>query len=419
MVQPETKPDKTVGNLITITSSNVIVAACGFLANMYVARLLSKPDFGLFNTFTATATIISMLIDFGLSVALVTFIKQNRYPSEVIYKSVISLKLIISAVLLMLSIPLLSIFYSNSSDERLFVPVCVTVVAGCILSCVSTIQSYIQAKEEFWNYSVLNILQGATKLVAIVAVGFIGMVTLNSFFFAMLCAAVASLLFGFIRVPVKFGIKIDLECISKLYGYSLWIGISSVLGQLVMRLDLYLLGYYKKFTELGIYSAAFQMATVLPIITTSFISLMLPKVAAYTTTGERKKYALRLFRLAPIILLAYMAICIVAQPLMSTVFGDKYIDAASPFMIMQSVFMAGIIFTPLGLLVHSLNTPYILTIMIVGQIVVNAVIDVLLIPQYGAVGAAWGTWGRYIAGFIFMLIWVWRSVFSKRAQLNA
>jgi O-antigen/teichoic acid export membrane protein len=190
----------------------------------------------------------------------------------------------------------------------------------------------------------------------------------------------------------------------------MWIGLSSLLGILALRLDLYMLNYFGKTADAGIYAAAFQLAFAFPILTISLSTQLFPKAAGLYQRSDQQKYVYKILRFAPYVLAGALLIACFADFLIPLIFGEKYRSAVTPFIILQSVFMCGMIFTPLGLLVHARKQPYILTIMIVIQIAINGALDVILIPAYGATGAAWGTFGRYIAGFIFMSAWIWYTV---------
>lgn len=401
---------KQTADFIKISSGNIILTGCGFAVSMYLARSFSTEEFGRYATFNALLFTFSLLLDMGLSTGMVALVKQQRFPAETLFSSLLSLKYVIFLAVVIVSC--ITALVLTPAEFHASMPLLATLIGGALLSLHLTAQSCLQSEEKFNAYTILTALTGIARMMLILIAGALSLLTLNS---AVIITSIAGLT-AFIYLPRQFRISIDFSVLAHIWRYSVWIGLSSLLGIIALRLDLYLLASVGRTTDAGIYAAAFQLAFAFPIITMSLATQLFPKAASLHRIEDQKLYVRKVIRFTPLVIAGVVLIASCADFMIPMIFGDKYRSAVLPFIILQSVFMCGIIFTPLGLLVHARKQPYILTLMILMQIVINIILDLLLIPRFGAVGAAWGTFGRYIAGFLFMSTWIWYAVFREQSN---
>jgi O-antigen/teichoic acid export membrane protein len=178
--------------------------------------------------------------------------------------------------------------------------------------------------------------------------------------------------------------------------------LSSDLVYIVMNTsDVVLLGYFRDSAEVGAFRAIWPAAHLNLMVMTSFALLFTPLAARFFARQDRERMNELYWQTAiwvavftfPVFALTFA----LAEPLTVTLFGERYADSA-PYLALLSLgyyFSAALGLNGLTLKVFG-KLKYIVSINLLA-VVVNVGLNLVLIPRYGALGAAIGTTGTVIA----------------------
>lgn len=159
------------------------------------------------------------------------------------------------------------------------------------------------------------------------------------------------------------------------------------------NMDIVLLGFLKTDAEVGYYNAAIRIKGVLVGIITSLGTVLLPRVSYYVEKGMTDEFtkitqkAMNFIFVSAIPLAVYFIIF--AKPVVLFLAGNTFENSIGPMRVIMLVLpIVGVtnlfglqILTPLG------KEKYILFSNIVGALI-DVIINILLIPKIGAIGAA-------------------------------
>ncbi len=163
-----------------------------------------------------------------------------------------------------------------------------------------------------------------------------------------------------------------------------------------LNLDTVMLGFMKDDREVGYYYTSVKIKSVLVSLITSLGAVLLPRVSYYIEQGETDKFreiCVKAFRFVVAAAIPTMVYFILfAGETVLFISGNSYVPTILPMrIIMPTLLFIGLtniigiqIFIPFG------QESRVLVSEIAGA-VVDIVINLLLIPQYGAAGAAVGT----------------------------
>lgn len=168
--------------------------------------------------------------------------------------------------------------------------------------------------------------------------------------------------------------------------------ISSLITGLFLRTDTMMVGYFSTSHAVGLYSAAFPLATGLLVVFTSFGFLYLPLASRLDSNGEREEVR-RIYRLTTkwifvVTFPAFLMLFVFPDDTINIFFGKQYEEAATALSILSIGF-----FTNAGVgrnreTLSALGYPeYILGVNSTA-FALNLALNLLLIPRYGIVGAA-------------------------------
>lgn len=159
------------------------------------------------------------------------------------------------------------------------------------------------------------------------------------------------------------------------------------------HIDTLMLGFLKGDVEVGYYNAAVKVKTILVSVMTSLSVVLLPRASYYLTKGkiaefhDISKKSMNFSALFSVPLVAFFVIY--AQPAIMFLAGSAYKAAIAPMqLIMPSLFLIAMSY-PLGIQVLvPLGKEKIVLYSEIAGAIVNVIVNILLIPRFGAAGAA-------------------------------
>src|SRR4030042_2127483 len=150
-----------------------------------------------------------------------------------------------------------------------------------------------------------------------------------------------------------------------------------------------MLSHFRQSSEVGIYSAAFQLSTIFPLFISAITSVLYPKASKIERTKEKFfSYIKKTFSLSVAFVVLLLPLIILAPYVISIVFGAKYSQAVPSFAILTISYMIATIANPISLVIFSLHKNAYITLTHYIQLALVFGLNLLLIPRMGSVGAA-------------------------------
>ncbi len=241
-------------------------------------------------------------------------------------------------------------------------------------------------------YSVLRVL----TVVFFLAIGSAIMGAVVSYVVSTIFAAVIA--FGIINKKLIKLTKIkeyDSSMLKKVLFYFWPLLLTNIMVPLMSWTDTLFLGYFKNPHEVGLYNAAVQMGGLLVIVLTGFNSILLPLMAeAY---AKRDMHEMRRIYYAATrwILLITLPILLIfvffAQTILALTFGGDFGGASRVFIILSCGFFATTFLGVSNGILYSIEKTKVVLANTVLVFILSIVLNIVLIPRYGMIGAALGT----------------------------
>lgn len=178
----------------------------------------------------------------------------------------------------------------------------------------------------------------------------------------------------------------------RLLTFSVPLVLSSVLGLLLTRTDTLLVGYFRTSYEVGLYSAAYPLANGLIIILASFGFLYLP-LASRLDADERRDEIDAIYKLTTkwIVIVTFplfIIFVVFSGDILSLVFGSEYADASLALSVLSVGFFTSAIGGRNRETLSALGKTKFIFLANGMAFVLNIVLNLMLIPAYGYLGAA-------------------------------
>jgi len=367
-----------------VFTGNILGAGLGFIATILITRTLGPAQFGLFSVALAVMGIASQFSDFGISTGLVRFaslyLKNDNQKANLIFKVSLKLKLIVAILVF-----LIGFFASESLAVHVFGK------PGLIFPLKLAFIGAFGASQSFKKFALFNLINPLGKFALIGLLFLTYKLNLFSALTTVIILPFIAFPIGSLIIPRDFlrAKGDENEAFHNLFHFSKWILVSVFCVMIFIRLDVLMLGYFKAAEEVGYYSAAYNLSITFLLITGAFTTVLLPEISKLLTKEGIKHYLKRYISIAGVIaIFLFFPLFFLASPVISTIYGVDYILSIVLFKILLVNQLIILTFNPIGLFLYSINKPQIAAFANITQLSLNFVGNYMLIPIYGAIGAA-------------------------------
>jgi O-antigen/teichoic acid export membrane protein len=365
--------------------------ALGVVVTLVIVRQLGAHGFGQWSTIVAISQIAANFGELGLGQVAVSRAAADPGRESQWLGALLSLRLL-------LAIPIAIV---SAVAVLLIAPTQASRIAGVLLSCVlllgapaaMTVAFQLRVRNDI-SIAIMTLNSVVwTASVLVVAVLSGGIVALAVAFTAVsLMTSSVTLLAARRVVPIRLrGTRQDWGGLMKV---GLGVGAAGILVTLYVKLDQILVLEFAGSLQAGLYGAAYRVLEQVQFIPSAVMTTLFPLIAS-TYPGDLPRVRGLLQRIAEYLALASLPILvftsIAAGPIVTLLFGTKLHAAAPALPILMGAFVS----ISFGYIAGSMVVILELQRRFLGYaaiaLVLNTVLNVILIPRYGFVAAAWVT----------------------------
>lgn len=380
------------------------VAFVLFIAlNVFLARALGPEDFGRWSFFLSIITVFFLLSYFGINASSQKYAAQYNQTSNL--KSVIAssfrlrivFSLLFSLLLLVVHRPLAALLGRPDLELLFLYAVPFVFLSGVTEYLKSVFQGLHRIKYNF----IVNLQEYGLKLALVILfLGFSGTLLsiVGAFTLALLITSVTGLYLLYMRYyrifdesrPVSKGVDFTAD----IFKYSLPLFIISIGFLIATEVDTIMLGLLSTDTEVGVYAVAKQIIVKIPHISLAIAMGTMPVFAKLNESNRERLEKLfdKLLKVNALVIGPIaMAILVLSGYLVPLIFGAGYSAAVLPLQILVVYLLCTTFSTSLGSFLNYRGLATKRAINMSVMIFLNIILNLLLIPQHGAVGAAIGT----------------------------
>lgn len=412
--------NKSIRDIVLVSGVKCLGMASSFVGTVVLARILKPLDFSIFSVCLGIMTVGFVFAGHALDIGTVRFaaplVTEDKTKACAVFKSAFCIKLVLGILLLLVGFLLRKkVSAILFQAEHMSTAVVLTFVAVLCISMARQCQAVLQATQLFRRYSLVELILNITRLLLICALLVFGISSVDVSLAAYVSGGFVAWIFAMWFLPVNFlAVKGDFwNSAVKLVRFSKWTLTSNVLVILYTRLDVVLLGFFGKTIEAGRYNVAFSLAISLETIAASVSTVLFPRVSSFRTRKQYTEYAKKVMKYGSILVTLALVVGFFAAPLIVPVFGSDYVESIELFRVLYGGFLMALVVYPMVIVLFSLNLPHYLTVLDGCILLLSFAGNILLIPLYGAWGAAWVT----LATKIVIAVVVLSTLFVKITRM--
>ena len=395
---------KIVDNIGWLFFDRMLRLVIGLLVGIWVARYLGPEQYGILNYALSFVALFAIFVQLGLQSVVVRDLVNNPEMSGEILGSAAALQVIGGTIAYG---GLIWTVYQLRGDQSV-ATAAVSIFGLTLLFKASETAKYwfeahVNSKYVVWVSNIVFIFSALGKIAVIVLGGdlllFVWINALDAIFVGI---GVISAFF-IVGGPSRY-LRVRWKRVKSLFHDSWPLFLAGAAVIVYMKIDIVMLSEYSSDTETGIYAAATKISEIWYFVPMIVISSIFPALLSAKKHSEALYYS-RLQTLFDALVWASIGCALVltfsSGLVVQILFGAEYAGASDVLSahIWAAVFVflgvaSGRLFIAEGLQMLSLYRA-------LAGAVINVALNLLLIPEYGAIGAAWATVLSYAVSALF------------------
>jgi len=405
-----------------VLTSSIGVLLLHFLQKPIMARYLGPDGLGLFSMVTMIAGIFVIIFGLGFDSAIVKYVagyKDDKCKLHSIFSSalitVLILGVLASIVLFFLSDILSIIFDMPSLSNLLKIYAFIfpfSLLYGIILG-------FLNGLRKMKYYSFIVTLYSILMLLFIVTFLFFGFGVKGAIIGDILALIVVTVIAGLVvKKFVRFTI-LDYYGNTKMlttFG-SRMMGINSI-NLLHTQADILLIGYFLSSADVGYYAAAVSLSRFFWRVPQSVQMVTYPATSEYWSKGNLESLNRMIDKSmkfsACILLVTGLGVLFFTKDIVTFLFGDNFINSVLPLQILLiGTVINGATSRPIAGTLAGAGRPGLDFIKVIVTASLNILLNILLIPHFGLVGAAIATAISLVLASILSIFFIVRTLHVK------
>lgn len=385
-------------NTFIFAIGNIGTKLINFIMVPFYSHILSRNEYGTIDLVFTILSVIIPIVTFNICEAVQRFSMDNGADYSSIFSNSFIITLI-GALVSILSIPISNFFLDNIVISLIIYIYIVAYSLYMITVC------FLRGREQLIQYSICNLL--LTALICVFNIIFLvylkkGMIGyFASYALAYIVVAVIAFFIGKEWKFINF-YSLNYKFSKYMISFSIALVPNALLWWIVNSSDRIMLSSMYSVSENGIYAMAYKLPSLLSMMSTIFMQAWGFSAVKEFESQTADSYQNKVFeQLISIMSLVAIAMLLVLKPAIKLLLANDYYDSwkFSPFLIAGAIFVS---------LASFVGTIYYVTkdskrqmFSAVGGAIVNIILNFVLIPVAGGIGAAIATCISYLTIFLY------------------
>ncbi len=382
----------------------------------YASRILLPEGIGKVNFANSIVTYFMMIASLGIgsyATREASKVRDDKNALSKLFKEIITIN-IIGCIVSYLLFFIALFFIPKFSDYRSLLLICSLKIIFSVLGTEWLFTAY----EEFKYITIRTFFVQLFSLTYLFVFVHTRDDLIHYAVFGILTALGSNILNIFLigkYVDLKYKTKLDLK--KHLKPVIIFFGMAIVTSIYTM-LDTTMLGFLSNDTEVGYYAASTKLGHMVLSMLTAITTVLLPRLTNYAQKEDKSSFTELIYKCANILLLLSIpmtfGLIVLAKPLILLLSGKQYLPAVPAMQVIAPILIIISFGSLTGVqILPALGKEKISFYSYIAGAITNITINALLIPKFGALGAAIGTLCAEFMVTSIQIIFINKYIFNK------
>jgi len=373
---------------IKIFTSQAGGSIIGFGAIVIFARQLQVAELGSFFLFQMLVSLLAVPASFGRGNAVIKKISEGTQTGNILATSIVFL--VLANGILVVGI-ILSRQYIN---QYIGVTVAFLVAVGIVLRSLYTLpMNVLKGELRVDEAATLNLLQKfAWTAVSLILIQYgFGVFAL---IYGLLASYLVTMIGGVYKVSIQVG-KPSLDAAKSLFNYWKYTIFSFIDSQIYSWTDIAVIGLFLTQSEVGIYEVAWRVTTAVILLSTAIERIILPQISSWDASESTEKiqnlFPNAILASSFLVIPAFFGVLVLSSEILGIIFGNEYAAGGGILVVLVFSKLVESIDRIVKNFLEGLDFPDLRMQAVVVSIVLNVILNLLLVWNFGMIGAAIAT----------------------------
>jgi len=379
------------GDLVRVTVSNGAIIICGLITSILTGRYLGPDNNGIIAALLVYPSLFMTIGSLGIRQSTTYFLGKDIYSEERIKRSIAQIWLFTSIVSSVICFFLIR-YTSDSGDNLQWVLLSIVPIPFSLFNTYNS--GIFLGKNQLKTFNRINWLPAflacilTALFVAILPWGISG---------SMLAQLGGPLVMFFIllfknKFLQAFSLKIEWDVIKKLLTLGMVYALALLVINLNYKVDVIILDKMSTPYELGIYSKGANIIQYLWQIPMVLSTIVFSRSAVSKDDHAFSLKVAQLLRLSMILVGgASLVLFFLSKFVILTMYGDAFYGSISCLKILLPGVILLTIFKVMNMDLAGKGKPWVSMKAMLPALVINVVLNILWVPEYGADGSSWAS----------------------------
>ncbi|WP_448249751.1 oligosaccharide flippase family protein [Thalassotalea agariperforans] len=407
-----TKPRSLLTDVISVFSSKIVVLVLTFLGSVVLARALSPEGRGILAAALIYPQLLLALTEGGMRQAAIYYIGQKKADKTEVIGALFSYILLASIGGSLLIYSLMAWFGTEFFDNAMMI---VTALILPTSLAVNALKGVFLGNQNIKTFSKILWVQ---KLFYVIAIFILFLLNALTIFSAIVVTALAALFnvlqaLYYLQKDKQLNCSFNKTTLISMLKMGIVYAVALFLITANYKIDIFLLGLLSTPEQIGNYVIAVQIGELAWQLPAAVTVVMLAK-SANSKGGEVISQVCQASRLTiTITLFVLLGLLFISYFLITPIFGDDYKGAYEMLLYLAPGLLLATIFKSINTYFAGQGKPHFALIIMGISVTVNVIFNYILIPVYGAKGAAIASSLSYSLSAIISLYYFTKHTNSK------
>lgn len=378
----------------------------GVLLIVIIARGLGPELQGQYTLITVFPLLITMFLNLGLNISTVYFVSKGEINLNEAFTNNLVIGVILSGISVFVGLVFINLWGNQLFPEIHYKYLYLILITVPFILMNSFFQTIFQGIQNFKIFNTVLVITQLTNLALVILLVIWFKIGLFGALISFLLGHVITFIFILWVFLFKYKVTInkhsllDPSYIKKSISYGLKSYLSNLVTFLNYRQSLFFIGYFISPLAVGLYSVSINVAEKLSVFTQSISTVLLPKIASLRTDAERNELTSIVSRFTlTFMLILIIPIFFLSDFIVRVLFGLEYIQSS----LFLKILLPGIAFLAVEKIlsndIAARGKPEVNMYVSIFNVVFSVILNLILIPIYGVLGAAVTTSFIYSVSF--------------------
>lgn len=378
-----------LGASTAVLAGNAAYVALSFGTNVLLARALAPQELGVIAVATGVLVVLQEVCGGGLDVAVTRAAAAAPSRAVHVFAAGLFLKLVTNGLLaIALSAaagPVAALLGIGSSAGLVRIA-----ALGLFASSLYAVTlTRLQSRQRFADYAWLRAAVGTVKLGMLLALWMLASLPPPSVLWASVAAFGAATVVGLWLdgEPLPWAVP-SWPVVRQLARFGSAVVTSRLLFALYGRLDLFFISATRTLDEVAVYAVATNLTYAIDLAAYSLVVARLPEAASLTGRDALRRHAHTTLLVAGFAVLTLLPVFAMAGWIVQALFSARYLESVAIFRILFVGSCLTVLIHPLYVVLYARERAASLVLADASLVIVTLAAAPLVVPMWGAVGAA-------------------------------